>query len=789
MKDGQCRVSPAPGPARHSLQLTSILVVALALTACGAPKQATPSAHHTAEPSAPVAAEGHQAKAPSPETDAPLPEASVYLDFVGHADGATRDCQGNQVISLGGREGAPYVLGGWDTGFDASATIKASEGEDAREVAVMSGTRGLVHLPIERVEDVTIHLRLAHIARGTVQFYLNGESIHSKPADTGDALTDISIDVPKSLVREGDNLLSMRTTRTQTFTAGDTNFGRVGLLLDRVSVTRAGEPPCVPDVTTDMPQRRLHLGAGDGFALSLEMPAGAEFRGLVAASEDAGEITVTVSTDNAPPRTTRQAYDGTPSTVRLPLADVSGRIARVHLSCTSACEMTMPSVVVPKAEARALPEIKNVLVYLIDTLRADKLSPINTQSRVRTPGLEAFVKDATTFARAHTQENWTKPSVATLLSSLFPWQHTATKGESVVPRSVELLPETLKSHGFYTGSFIANGYVSDRFGFKQGWDTYRNYIRESLRTPAQYVAADVVNWLDQRPQDKPFMLYVHTIDPHVPYRPPEEFFKAYHPEPYRGRLSFRRDATLLENVKTRKIAVDSADKRYLEALYDGEISYHDVHFKAILEALKRRDLEGNTMVVITSDHGEEFWDHGSVGHGHNVYQELLHIPMFVKLPGVQTPTRIESPVGLVDVMPTVLEALGLPVPEHLEGRSMLPELLGAASSAPRLAVSGFMDDWRTVNTGRYKVIHRSAQRAMLFDLDEDPGETKDLAEDNPIAVRHLRTQLGLSMADTQRSVRSNAPTRARRARPRHQAEETEIDEETRAQLRALGYIH
>ena len=154
-------------------------------------------------------------------------------------------------------------------------------------------------------------------------------------------------------------------------------------------------------------------------------------------------------------------------------------------------ELVRPSVVVlgPAQPEQTVRRPRNVLLYLVDTLRADHLSPYNDGTRVRTPGLASFVQDAVTMRRAHSQENWTKPSVATLLSSLMPWEHTAVEEASVVPDSVALLPELLRDHGFFTGSFIANGYVSDRFGFQQGWHTYRNYIREGRRNDAEFVAA------------------------------------------------------------------------------------------------------------------------------------------------------------------------------------------------------------------------------------------------------------------------------------------------------------
>jgi len=473
-----------------------------------------------------------------------------------------------------------------------------------------------------------------------------------------------------------------------------------------------------------------------------------------------------------------------PGPFEIDLGPLEGQVLQLALTAADR-EVTLlrPAIVTPAApQVEAPTTIRNVLVYLIDTLRADKLSPYNGDTRVQTPGLSRFLESAVTMLGAHSQENWTKPSVATLLTSLMPWEHTATGGESVLPRSVEMLPEILSEAGYSTGSFIANGYVSSRFGFGQGWDSYRNYIREGRRTDAEFVAADTLQWLDRISEEQPFFLYVHTIDPHVPYRPPDEFLEMYDSEPYRGPVNFRRDATLLENIKIGRIDVNARDRRRLEALYDGEISYHDIHFNAILEGLSRRGHADDTIVIVTSDHGEEFWDHGSVGHGHSVYEELLRVPLFVRIPGVtRGMTQIEGAVGLVDVVPTILETLQMPIPDHMSGRSFLDRLRGQDQDHPPSTTSGFMENWRTIVVDDWKLIQRRLTDPRIYNLREDRGEENDVAARSPIATRWLRGELGLSLAESQ-------PQSRRRRRTRHRAEQTAIDPELEAQLRALGYI-
>jgi len=300
--------------------------------------------------------------------------------------------------------------------------------------------------------------------------------------------------------------------------------------------------------------------------------------------------------------------------------------------------------------------------------------------------------------------------------------------------------------------------------------------------------------LDKRPKDKPFFLYMHTIDPHVPYRPPQSFLEMYDPDPYAGPVDFRKTNELLEKIKIGSMKLNARDKVHLEALYDGEISYHDVHFAATLRALKERGLEDETAIVVTADHGEEFWDHGSVGHGHSVYDELLHVPMIVRIPGLtEGKQRLPDSVSLIDVMPTLLDAAGQEKPEHLVGESFLRELQGHGSSAPRATVSGFMKSWRTLAVGSIKLIQRAPENMWLYDVADDPGETRDLAKERPIALRYARGLLGVTLVESQTGKRHTArdvkkPAGDVKKQREHKEENTEIDPETEAQLRALGYV-
>ena len=318
------------------------------------------------------------------------------------------------------------------------------------------------------------------------------------------------------------------------------------------------------------------------------------------------------------------------------LADQAGKVVRLDLVAEGEGNVAWasPAIVVPEVEVKKPEPAKSTIVLLIDTLRSDELRAYDKRSRVETPALDAVAKEGVVFTSAQAPENWTKPSVASVLTGLFPATHGTKQSESRLPDGVLMISEGMKQHGVATAAFLANGYVSDKFGFKQGWDHYTNYIRENKSTKAENVFTEAGDWIEKH-KDQRFFAYVHTIDPHVPYDPPQKWLDKYDPEPYSGQVSPRKTADQLEKAKRKPPAVvfNERDRRHLRALYDAEVSYHDEELSKFIDRLKKLGVFDDVLFVVTADHGEEFNDHGSWGHGHSVYQELLHVPLMFRRPG------------------------------------------------------------------------------------------------------------------------------------------------------------
>lgn len=683
-----------------------------------------------------------------------------------------------QLFDFGEPGDAKYTMGGW---LGHQHTREQHEGKSTLRVF---GNSLKLLLPADREDRSQLTVALRCFGPARLAMYWNGH-LASTAMLSGGTMETVSVSLPKASMKRGGNLVELRVfNRVDTLEPGfAVDYAALG---PKQSKHERPKPIPQADLRPDARRDRLVVPAGVTLTYTLEVPARGRWESTLSAYEPA-QLQVSVERDGEPAKVLGSLDAGaTAKHAQLDLRAYVGQVVRLQLRADNA-DVTLDEPAITALGDAAQPAagrrpIRNVIVYLVDTLRADRLKPYNRKTRVQTPGMSRFVETAAVLTNARSQENWTKPSVATLLSSLLPWEHNTFGDATVLPNSVQVLPELLQQQGYFTAGFIANGYVSDKFGFKRGFTTYHNYIREGRRSVAQSVASDVLDWLDARPQDKPFFLYVHTIDAHVPYQPPRDYLELYDSSKnYEGPINFQKNSALLDAIKLGRLPVATRDRERLLSLYDASVSYHDVYFNVIMNGLEQRGLDDDTMVVVTADHGEEFWDHGSVGHGHSLFDELLHVPLLMRVPGVtHAGDRVRTNVGLVDVAPTILDALGIEPPETMTGKSFLPELLGNVADAPRATVSGFMEGQRSLALGRYKLVQHEFTQSSLYDTRTDPKESRDVSGERPIALSYVRGMLGLTLGQDSGSAPHQPLV--------HTARDTHIDASTERQLRALGYV-
>ncbi|HTG34703.1 MAG TPA: sulfatase [Thermoanaerobaculia bacterium] len=362
----------------------------------------------------------------------------------------------------------------------------------------------------------------------------------------------------------------------------------------------------------------------------------------------------------------------------------------------------------------------NVVVVVIDTLRRDHLATYG-YSRDPAPFLGELARQGAAFDGI-TPAPWTKPATASLLTGLHPVHHQAIDRVDSLPAAALTLAERLRSEGYQTLGASANGWVSPAFGFTRGFDDF--LFRDNVKAAA--LNRDLLPKLDRL--KPPFFLYVHYIDPHIPYDPDI----GWDGKPLPAAL--RSHPVTIEEIDAPHFVQRSPQllARARDS-YDGEIRQADEGLRQLVGRLAQRGLMKNTVLVVTADHGEELGDHGRMSHGQTVYQEILRVPLVIRAPGAVPAGLHPGRASLMDVVPTLLELLGVRQPRGdgaLDGVSLAGRFAGEprAADRPFLAQLDFVDGTALALTqGRYKVVlQKNPYRKELFDLDADPGERANL---------------------------------------------------------------
>jgi arylsulfatase A-like enzyme len=427
----------------------------------------------------------------------------------------------------------------------------------------------------------------------------------------------------------------------------------------------------------------------------------------------------------------------------------------------------------------------DVVLVSLDTTRADRLSTYG-YARETSPHLSALAADALRFDAARSPSSWTLPGHASMFTGLYPSRHGARlagawlDGQSVdgrrrvahpLPARVVTLAEALRDRGYRTGGFVANfSYLYRDFGVAQGFGVYDDapglllrvrphavrfaqqlapgFCLKPFRTAPEMNAAALA-WLDGAAAGRPAFLFLNYMEPHQPWLAPAPFDRWSRDLPDARRLARK-------NLYTHAVHdLTPAEEAFIGANYDGQVAAMDAALGELIAALKARGRYEQALIVVTADHGELLGEHGQMGHiGRMMYEGLLHVPLVVKLPGAARPRGVvDTPVQLVDVLPTVLAQVGAPLPPGVQGEA-LPAVTRASVAEEEInpfLVAHYGDVYnrslRVVYDGAWKLITTSRGEQLLFDLQADPGETTDLSAREPERVSAMRAQLAAVLGD------------------------------------------
>ena len=425
----------------------------------------------------------------------------------------------------------------------------------------------------------------------------------------------------------------------------------------------------------------------------------------------------------------------------------------------------------------------NLILYVVDTLRADRLGCYG-YTRPTSPNVDAFARSALLFKDAVAQSSWTLAATASLLTGRIPPSHGAVDVGTALLPDVVTLPERLRAAGYRTAAFVTNSLVSRSYGLDRGFAEFHQYPEKPLERAATYLPARILHrrihrWLNRHATGAPFFLYVHSTDPHWPYLPAPRHARLFRRA---GRTRADEEAAVRaarpyffgnEHQGERPTTMARDRVALLSDLYDGDVRAADEAFGSLVDDLARLGLFERTVVVFTSDHGEEFLEHDGLGHGQTLHQEVVHVPLLVRLPGgARGGERVTRPVQQVDVAPTILEFAGVASASDLEGQSLVEEPNRDAEIVSHLDYLGVRFD--SITTEHWKAVRDLGAVAAfapvaVYDRDVDGAERHDLSAERPAVVGYARQQL-------RRAVVGFRPG-------------PEVDTAVLARLRALGYVN
>jgi arylsulfatase A-like enzyme/Tfp pilus assembly protein PilF len=407
---------------------------------------------------------------------------------------------------------------------------------------------------------------------------------------------------------------------------------------------------------------------------------------------------------------------------------------------------------------RAMLANANVLLITLDTTRADRLGAYG-HAAAETPRLDRLAREGVLFEQTVTPTAFTLPSHSSILTGLYPPFHgVRLNGGAALADVQTTLAERLSAAGYRCGAIVGAFVIDQRWGLNQGFEHYDDNFKlgpdqrldlAGVQRPADQVVDLGLGWLQQG-DGRPFFAWLHLYDPHIPYEPPEPFKNGF-------------------------------SGRGPSGLYDGELAFTDSQIGRVLDWLEERGVAERTVVVVVGDHGEALGDHGEAEHGYYVYDATVRVPLIVRVPGSGAAgLRVAQQVRTIDVMPTVLDLVGVAPPQALHGQSLLPLMLDPEGGESRPAYSESMAvhlqyGWSALyglRTGVFKFI--DAPRAELYDLRQDAGEATNRLGDEPALAEELRAQLEALRVE----IAAGAPA----------TEAADLDQETLGMLAALGYV-
>ncbi len=447
---------------------------------------------------------------------------------------------------------------------------------------------------------------------------------------------------------------------------------------------------------------------------------------------------------------------------RIDLSGIAGKAVRLSLTardCPKA-RIEKPRITLHGPDPQALPKAdppKYVIFWVMDALRADKIPIFTPGARAQTPNFDELAKSSVVFRQYYVQGNESQTSHSSMWTGVYPAGHNVRMagrgGVWKIDRKLDTIGEKMTAAGLFTTGVTGNGFVTADGGYARGFREYRNMMREKGIINGVIYGEKIVDAalarLDKH-REEPTFVFLGTIDTHGPWIARKPWIDIYSPGPYNGpfkQYGTAKDLGFRPGSMGCHIIPPPADIERLRAIYDSAVSYHDVQVGRLVKQLKSWGIWDQTMLIITADHGEEFFEDMRCGHGGSLRDSLVRVPLLIhdpaRFPGG---TIVDEGAEGVDVLPTLLDVFGQPALPHAQGTSLVSLAQGVGRGWPRPSYASQYEYAHAMRLGRWKMRVAATGVPVLSDMVDDAGETKDLAMWRPIERRMLTDNLSLFLA-------------------------------------------
>jgi arylsulfatase A-like enzyme len=620
--------------------------------------------------------------------------------------------EGGLYLAAGSTQMAKYVRFG--NPFRGKKTWTLRQTHETAKVAKMIGTSGTVVVPLTAADiaNPTIRVRAFNDKAEARPFSVRVNGNKDVNATLAPGLATAELAIPAGQLKEGENELLF-------FVGG-------GAGLDVASIQIGGAAAAPDDAATfwKADTKELVLPAQGGLAYYVLVPDKAKVTGDLADANCSAAVTATAE-DGA-------VVDGklTGLGSAVDLSSLAGKAVRLQLTadgCASA-GLANAALVVPgdaPAPAQRGEPPKYVVLFIMDSLRADRLKPFDPEARPDVPTWEKLAETSAVFLQNYVQGNESRVSHASIWSSLYPVKHRMIGEKDRLSLDWTTIDEVAKSAGKYVAGVSSNGYVRPTRGFGSAWDKYSNHIEEELGLKAEDILEKGLSFVDGKKQ--PWFLYLGTVDTHVSWRAKEPWISKYDPG-YNGKFKETFGGADAGAAASGKLKLTDAEIKHVRALYDSNVSYQDQILQQLIDKLTEWGIWDQTMLVITADHGDEQWEDGRVGHGASTRDMLIHVPLLVHYPPLVGAGKFTEGTEVVDIVPTVADALGVQVDPEWQGESLIPLTHGVNRGYGRLSFNSMYEDQHAGRLGQWKVrVSGGGANVKVFDLAKDPDEKTDIS--------------------------------------------------------------